>query len=111
MGDVNSRTLQPKKSPISQDYRVTASVLGLGINGKVVECFSHQTGEKYALKVIYSSDSLNSLDTLNCFGMTVAVSFKIGGLVRVFVQHISIRLNYIIVSTKLDEPSLGFRIS
>jgi len=52
MGDVNSRTLQPKKSPISQDYRVTASVLGLGINGKVVECFSHQTGEKYALKVL-----------------------------------------------------------
>lgn len=52
MGDNVSRNLQPKKNPISQDYRVTGSVLGLGINGKVVECFSHKTGEKFALKVI-----------------------------------------------------------
>lgn len=54
MGDTHSRqfaTLQPKKTQISQDYRVTGSVLGLGINGKVVECFSHKTGEKFALKV------------------------------------------------------------
>ena len=49
--DHYSRNLQPKKNPISQDYRVTGSVLGLGINGKVVECFSHKTGEKFALKV------------------------------------------------------------
>lgn len=52
MGDTQSRTLQPKRTPISQDYRVTGSVLGLGINGKVVECFSHRSGEKFALKVI-----------------------------------------------------------
>lgn len=51
MGDSHSRTLQPKRTPISQDYRVTGSVLGLGINGKVVECFSHRSGEKFALKV------------------------------------------------------------
>jgi len=51
MGDSQSRTLQPKRTPISQDYRVTGSVLGLGINGKVVECFSHRSGEKFALKV------------------------------------------------------------
>ena len=50
--DNYSRNLQPKKNPISQDFRVTGSVLGLGINGKVVECFSHKTGEKFALKVI-----------------------------------------------------------
>ena len=50
--DHNTRNLQPKKNPISQDYRVTGSVLGLGINGKVVECFSHKTGEKFALKVV-----------------------------------------------------------
>jgi len=51
MGDHQSRALQPKKTAISQDYKVTGSVLGLGINGKVVECFSHRTGEKFALKV------------------------------------------------------------
>lgn len=52
MGETYSRTLQPKKTPISQDYRVTGQVLGLGINGKVVECFSHKTAEKFALKVL-----------------------------------------------------------
>lgn len=51
MGDSHSRPLQPRKNPISDDYRITGSVLGLGINGKVVECFSRATGEKFALKV------------------------------------------------------------
>lgn len=49
MGD---RHLQPKKVPISDDYRVTGSVLGLGINGKVVECYSKSSGQKCALKVV-----------------------------------------------------------
>ena len=31
--------------------------LGLGISGKVVECFSLKTGKKYALKVIVLIDS------------------------------------------------------
>ncbi len=52
MGDSQSRTLQPKKNPITDDYRLTNQVLGLGINGKVVECFSKvSNGKKYALKV------------------------------------------------------------
>lgn len=41
----------PKKTPITDDYDITKTVLGLGINGKVVECFSKKTKEKYALKV------------------------------------------------------------
>lgn len=41
----------PKKTHITDDYEITKSVLGLGINGKVVECFSRTTREKYALKV------------------------------------------------------------
>lgn len=45
----NPRT--PKLTPITQDYEITHTVLGLGINGKVVECFSKATKEKYALKV------------------------------------------------------------
>lgn len=43
--------LCPKQIPVIQDYQITDTVLGLGINGKVVECFNKQTGLKYALKV------------------------------------------------------------
>jgi hypothetical protein len=39
-----------KTIPITDDYKISSTVLGLGINGKVVECFSSQ-GEKCALKV------------------------------------------------------------
>ncbi|KAJ8301702.1 hypothetical protein KUTeg_020689 [Tegillarca granosa] len=49
---MGERHLQPKKVPISDDYRVTGSVLGLGINGKVVECYSKSTGQKCALKIL-----------------------------------------------------------
>lgn len=38
-------------TPIENDYKISNNVLGLGINGKVVQCFSIQSGEKYALKV------------------------------------------------------------
>ena len=41
-----------KTTPILDDYRIGTNVLGLGINGKVVECFSKKDGKKYALKVI-----------------------------------------------------------
>ena len=34
-----------------QDYKITRDVLGVGINGKVVECYNRKTGEKFALKV------------------------------------------------------------
>ena len=48
---LQSRILQPKRVPISHDYRLSNHVLGLGINGKVVECYSKTDGQKYALKV------------------------------------------------------------
>lgn len=44
-------SLQIKKSAITDDYKVTSQVLGLGINGKVLEIFQRKTGDKYALKV------------------------------------------------------------
>ena len=48
----NSRpSVQIKTNPISEDYEISSKVLGLGINGKVVECFNKQTGKKHALKV------------------------------------------------------------
>lgn len=42
---------QPKPTPITNDYEISNTVLGLGINGKVVQCLSRRTGRKYALKV------------------------------------------------------------
>lgn len=41
----------PKSTPITDDYTISNTVLGLGINGKVVQCHSKTTGEKFALKV------------------------------------------------------------
>ena len=46
-------SLQIKKNAITDDYKVTSQVLGLGINGKVLEIFQKKTGDKYALKVSY----------------------------------------------------------
>ena len=38
-------------TPITQDFKISDTVLGLGINGKVVECQKKATGQKFALKV------------------------------------------------------------
>lgn len=43
--------LSPKVTPITDDYEISNTVLGLGINGKVVQCYDKITREKYALKV------------------------------------------------------------
>lgn len=43
--------LDPKKTPITDDYEISNNVLGLGINGKVVACMRKSNGLKYALKV------------------------------------------------------------
>lgn len=52
----------PKLTPITNDYEISNHVLGLGINGKVVQCYDRKTREKYALKVSCVSDSdLNSM--------------------------------------------------
>lgn len=47
--------LVPKQTAIAQDYEISGTVLGLGINGKVVQCFSRKTGGKYALKVLHEN--------------------------------------------------------
>ncbi len=41
-----------KSTPLTDDYSVSNVVLGLGINGKVVECKNKKTGDKFALKVL-----------------------------------------------------------
>ncbi|KAL1007843.1 hypothetical protein UPYG_G00092330 [Umbra pygmaea] len=45
-------SLQIKKSVITEDYKVTSQVLGLGINGRVLEIFHKKSGDKYALKML-----------------------------------------------------------
>ncbi|XP_028157762.1 MAP kinase-activated protein kinase 2-like [Ostrinia furnacalis] len=45
----------PKTTPITEDYHISNTVLGLGINGKVVECKSKSTGARRALKVLHDS--------------------------------------------------------
>uniref|UniRef100_A0A8C7TF77 non-specific serine/threonine protein kinase n=1 Tax=Oncorhynchus mykiss TaxID=8022 RepID=A0A8C7TF77_ONCMY len=44
--------LQIKKNAITDDYKVTSQVLGMGINGKVLEIFQKGSGDKYALKML-----------------------------------------------------------
>ncbi|XP_078270491.1 MAP kinase-activated protein kinase 2-like isoform X1 [Rhinoraja longicauda] len=44
-----------KKNAITDDYRVSTNVLGLGVNGKVLECVNKKTGEKCALKILYDN--------------------------------------------------------
>ena len=51
MGDIQSKGLQPKKTPITDDYELSSKVLGLGINGKVVVCYRKTDKKKCALKV------------------------------------------------------------
>lgn len=45
------KPMQIKKNAITDDYKVTSQVLGLGINGKVLEVVQKKTFTKYALKV------------------------------------------------------------
>ncbi|XP_029105050.1 MAP kinase-activated protein kinase 3-like isoform X2 [Scleropages formosus] len=47
--------LEIKRYTVSDDYKVSSQVLGLGINGKVLECYSKKTGEKCALKILYDT--------------------------------------------------------
>ncbi|XP_061640256.1 MAP kinase-activated protein kinase 2-like isoform X4 [Phyllopteryx taeniolatus] len=44
-----------KRNAVTDDYRITSQVLGLGINGKVFECFCKKTGHKCALKILYDT--------------------------------------------------------
>ncbi|XP_072027648.1 MAP kinase-activated protein kinase 2-like isoform X1 [Amphiura filiformis] len=54
-GVTTKQTFSAKKNAITDDYDISKKVLGLGINGKVLECTHKQTKEKYALKVLGDS--------------------------------------------------------
>uniref|UniRef100_A0A1A8GID2 non-specific serine/threonine protein kinase n=1 Tax=Nothobranchius korthausae TaxID=1143690 RepID=A0A1A8GID2_9TELE len=44
-----------RRNSVTDDYKITCQVLGLGINGKVLECYCKKTGEKCALKILYDT--------------------------------------------------------
>lgn len=46
---------QPKTVPITDEYEISNTVLGLGINGKVVQCTNRISGQKYALKILHDN--------------------------------------------------------
>ncbi|XP_047696211.1 MAP kinase-activated protein kinase 2 isoform X2 [Prionailurus viverrinus] len=52
-------SLQIKKNAIIDDYKVTTQVLGLGINGKVLQILNKRTQEKFALKETEPSGHLS----------------------------------------------------
>ncbi|XP_073732291.1 MAP kinase-activated protein kinase 3 [Misgurnus anguillicaudatus] len=45
--------LEIKRHAVTEDYKISSQVLGLGVNGKVVECYNKKTGQKCALKILY----------------------------------------------------------
>ena len=57
---------QAKSTSILQDYVISTTVLGLGINGKVVECYHKISHRKYALKVCLNNyiDSMQAIISL-----------------------------------------------
>lgn len=44
-----------RTTPITDDFEISNTVLGLGINGKVVKCSNRQTANVYALKVLHDT--------------------------------------------------------
>uniref|UniRef100_A0A8C5PSM5 non-specific serine/threonine protein kinase n=1 Tax=Leptobrachium leishanense TaxID=445787 RepID=A0A8C5PSM5_9ANUR len=49
---VQPSKLEIKRHAITDDYKVSKQVLGLGINGKVLECYRRDSGQKCALKIL-----------------------------------------------------------
>ncbi|XP_068215426.1 MAP kinase-activated protein kinase 2-like isoform X1 [Palaemon carinicauda] len=58
--------MNTKMNPILDDYFISDNVLGLGINGKVVECFSKSDQRKYALKVLRDCPKAKREVELHC---------------------------------------------
>ena len=51
VGLPQTKQLVPKKHPITNDYTILTKTLGVGVNGKVLECIHKASGDRRALKV------------------------------------------------------------
>lgn len=49
-------SMVPKTTKITDEYDISNHILGLGINGKVVQCTRKSDGTKYALKVLHDNN-------------------------------------------------------
>ncbi|XP_018600100.2 MAP kinase-activated protein kinase 3 [Scleropages formosus] len=58
--------LEFKRNAVTDDYKITSQVLGLGINGKVLQCYDKKTGVKCALKILYDSPKARREVELHC---------------------------------------------
>ena len=56
----------PKKHPITNDYTILTRCLGVGVNGKVLECIHKATNEKRALKVGHKRRGAWGIQTHAC---------------------------------------------
>jgi len=52
---LDQKPFEAKTHSITNDYEISNTVLGLGINGKVVECTNKRTQQKFALKVLHDN--------------------------------------------------------
>ena len=80
-------SLETKKTPITDDYSISQNVLGLGINGKVVEVKNKKEGSKYALKV-------SLLRYLNTFQYLAHVTYHNGYNLLLFHREIEIWVEF-----------------
>ena len=51
----HAKPLIPKKHPITNDYTILTKSLGVGVNGKVLQCIHKASGATRALKVSLKS--------------------------------------------------------
>ncbi|XP_076132317.1 MAP kinase-activated protein kinase 2-like [Alosa pseudoharengus] len=59
-----------KKSVITEEYKVTSQVLGMGINGRVLEVFRKSNSQKYALKMLLDCPKARREVELHCRAST-----------------------------------------
>uniref|UniRef100_A0AAR2IPN2 non-specific serine/threonine protein kinase n=1 Tax=Pygocentrus nattereri TaxID=42514 RepID=A0AAR2IPN2_PYGNA len=59
-------TQRIKKKVITEDYKLSGQVLGVGLNGKVFEIFQRSSGEKFALKMLKDSPKARQEAELHC---------------------------------------------
>uniref|UniRef100_A0AAY5E8P8 non-specific serine/threonine protein kinase n=1 Tax=Electrophorus electricus TaxID=8005 RepID=A0AAY5E8P8_ELEEL len=62
----SSRIVRIKKNVVTEEYKLSGQVLGVGFNGKVFEIFQKRTGEKYALKMLKDSLKARREAELHC---------------------------------------------
>ena len=53
-----AKPLVPKKHAITTDYTILTRSLGVGVNGKVLECIHKPTGDNRALKVRHNINDI-----------------------------------------------------